>query len=244
MLQNLTLRALLGCWLSCWLAIGTAAAAADLPAPFKATYKVSYRGFGAGKLTLALEQGATPDKYTYEMSVDPSFFARMAVNKAAMERSELEIGPDGVRPLSWRLDDGTSATEDDGSIDFDWQAGRATGTYHDKPVAAAITPNLQDRLSVQVAVMTTLLRDKKPTTITMMDGTKSKPYTYQFVSNGSTKTPYGTFDTVLYESTRPGSNRVSRVWYAPSLGFAAVRAEQVRNGKVETVMVLSDFAKL
>src|SRR5689334_15127279 len=81
--------------LACFsFAMANAGAAPEaMPAPFKATYKVSYRGFGAGHLTLELQRGSAPGKYTYEMSVDPSFFARIAVNRAANERSELEIGP-------------------------------------------------------------------------------------------------------------------------------------------------------
>jgi len=149
------------------------------------------------------------------------------------------IGPEGVRPLHWRLDDGTSDTGRDGAIDFDWRAGQATGIFNDKPVASPTEPNLQDRLSIQVAVMTSLLRKQEPGTITLMDGPSGKRYTYKLASTGPMKTPYGTFDTVMYESSRPGSNRLSRVWYAPSLGYVAVRAEQLKNGKVETVMVLS-----
>jgi hypothetical protein len=43
---------------------------------------------------------------------------------------------------------------------------------------------------------------------------------------------------VIYESKREGSNRTARFWMAPSLEFLPVRAEQIRKGKVETVMLL------
>ena len=49
----------------------------------------------------------------------------------------------------------------------------------------------------------------------------------------------GKLDTGMYESTREGgSSRTSRFWMAPSLEFLPVRAEQIRKGRVETVMVL------
>ena len=43
---------------------------------------------------------------------------------------------------------------------------------------------------------------------------------------------------MIYESTRDGSSRVSRFWLAPQFDYAPVRAEQIRKGKVETVMTL------
>ena len=51
----------------------------------------------------------------------------------------------------------------------------------------------------------------------------------------------GELETVVYESTRPNSSRVSRVWHAPKLDYIAARAEQVRKGKVETVMTLTQL---
>ncbi len=48
----------------------------------------------------------------------------------------------------------------------------------------------------------------------------------------------GKLDAVVYESTRQGSNRQSRVWMIPKMEYLAARAEQIRKGKVETVMVL------
>jgi hypothetical protein len=53
------------------------------------------------------------------------------------------------------------------------------------------------------------------------------------------ETKLGKLDTVLFESTREGSNRQSRFWLVPKMEFLAARAEQIRKGKVETVMVLT-----
>ncbi len=99
-------------------------------------------------------------------------------------------------------------------------------------------PLLQDRLSIQVAVLAALQRSVDPGTIALIDEEQIKHYTYTRAGSGRVKTKAGEFETVLYESTRPGSSRVSRVWHAPELGYLPVRAEQVRKGKVETVMEL------
>ena len=45
------------------------------------------------------------------------------------------------------------------------------------------------------------------------------------------KTAIGELDTVVYRSARSGSGRETLFWYAPTLGYALVRAEQHRDGK-------------
>ena len=65
----------------------------------------------------------------------------------------------------------------------------------------------------------------------------------EFIPSITPASPHGKVDTIIYESTRPKSDRVSRVWHAPSLGFTAVRVEQIRKGKTETVMTLVSYER-
>src|ERR1041384_1352788 len=67
-----------------------------LPKPFTATYSVSYRGMRAGNLTFKLSRDPATKRYTYETTADPSMLARIMISSAAIERSVMEIGPDGV----------------------------------------------------------------------------------------------------------------------------------------------------
>ena len=71
-----------------------------------------------------------------------------------------------------------------------------------------------------------------------IDRDEIKDYQYTNEGTAKLKTAIGEIDTVIYSSTRPNSTRVSRFWYAPSLGFLPVRAEQERKGKVETVLTV------
>lgn len=218
-------------------------AQAVMPEPFTARYDVSYRGIGAGSLVFSLRRAEPPGHYIYETHARPSFLARMVVSAAARERSEMRIDAVGVHPLRWELDDGKSGEGDDGQLVFDWQAGTVTGRVEGKDIELATEPGLQDRLSIQIAAMTALLRGSEPGTVPMIDDERIKHYSYTRKQTANLDTALGRVETVLYESTRSGSSRVSRFWFAPSLGYLPVRAEQVRKGKVETVMVIASLER-
>jgi len=232
---------------TCLLAIvlfATAAQAepiAPMPKPFTATYDVSFRGMRAGSLTFKLSRDPATGRYTYETTADPSMLARFVVSSAASERSVMEIGPEGVRPLEWRLDDGKSGADKDGKLQFDWTRNTASGEIEGETINLGLEPGLQDRLSIQVSVVTSLLRGQDPGTIPLIDDNRVKRYSYVKKEASVIETKLGKLDTVVYESTRVGSNRQSRFWMVPKMEYVAARAEQVRKGKVETVMVLTSF---
>lgn len=224
------------------LATGTAA---DTPGgtstvlkPFTATYAVSFRGIEAGTLRMVLRHDAASGHYIFETGANPSALARLFVSREASERSVLEVAPDGIRPLSWQADDGKSGHKGDGKLQFNWETNTVTGDFEGKPVSLPLTPGVTDRQSIQLGAMEALLRGQEPGTIAMVNGDSVRHYTYTRGKTETMDTKLGKLETIVYESTRPNSNRLSRVWHAPSLGYVPVKAEQIRKGKVETVMTL------
>jgi hypothetical protein len=191
----------------------------------------------AGQLHSTLRSEA-PGEFVYETRAKPSMLASFVVSSKAVERSVMHIDGSGVRPLSWFTDDGKSGNDRDGALKFAWDEERVSGIVEGKWIELPTEPRLQDRLSMQIAVITALQRADKLDTIFMIDDEKIKRYNYKRAGTAKIKTKAGEFETILYESSRPGSSRISRVWHAPALGYLPVRAEQVRNGKVETVMEL------
>lgn len=218
-----------------------ARAQAPAPRPFVAEYQVTYRGLNAGALAFQFAQDAANGRYAFETRADPSALARLVVSSAANERSIIEINADGVRPLEWRLDDGKSGDKGDGFLQFDWTQGAATGRIEGEEVRIPTEPKLQDRLSIQIAVSTALLAGQEPGEIPLIDDNRIKRYTYTRKERTVLDSKLGPIDAVIYESTRPGSSRVSRMWLAPQFDYAPVRAEQIRKGKLETVMVLTKW---
>lgn len=211
------------------------------PQPFVAKYAVSYRGINAGTITFKLERDPATGQYRYETQANPSGLARLFVSTAASERSVMEIGPDGVRPLQWQLEDGKSGNEKDGVLRFDWSRNIVSGEVERERVELPTVPGLQDRSSIQISVATALLRGQEPGTIPLIDDSRIKQYTYTKKESAAIETRLGKLDTVVYESTRAGSNRVSRFWMVPELEYLPARAEQIRKGKVETVMTLMEL---
>lgn len=217
----------------------TAHGAAAVPKPFSATYAVSYRGIGAGTITFTFSHDPATGRYTYETHPNPGVLARLFVSSAAVERSVMQIDDGGTRPIEWQLDDGKSSKAKDGELLFDWSHNTVTGTVEGEPVNLTAEPGTQDRSSIQIAVTTALLRGVEPGTIALIDDNRIKRYVYTKKEQATVDSALGKLDTVIYESTREGgSSRTSRFWMAPSLEYLPVRAEQIRKGKIETVMVL------
>ena len=210
------------------------------PEFYTATYDVRYKGFKVGSLIFELRPAAEENTYIYESRPKPGLLARLVVSPKAVERTVLQIDEEGVRPLTWISEDGTAATEDDGNYTFDWTAQQVTGTIEDKAVALPTEPGLQDRLSMQVAILTALLRDEPPVIITMIDEDRIKHYSYERQGTAEIDAAGDTYQTILYASTRPGSSRLKRIYHAPELGYLPVRFENFKDGNLQTVMELVD----
>jgi Protein of unknown function (DUF3108) len=221
----------------------SAQATPAVPQPFVATYQVSFRGMGAGTLLMEWRRDGESNRYIFETRANPSTLAKLVISDSAFERATLELTPDGLRPLSWEADGGRSGDKGDGKLAFDWNTHTVTGTDEGKPVKLALEPGIQDRLSIQIGVMMALINGKEPGTIAMINGDSVRHYTYTRGKSETVQSKMGPLETIIYESTRPNSTRLSRVWHAPSLEYLPARAEQIRKGKVETVMTLIALEK-
>jgi hypothetical protein len=209
--------------------------------PFTGTYSVEFRGIRAGNIDFILQQNA--GRYIYESVAHPRGVAKLFVNSKVREASEFTVENGVIKPLNYELDDGTQDTDEDTRLKFDWAAGKAHGTHEDRPVELPLTDGVQDRMSAQVVVMQLLLAGKPIDKLTFIDRDELKEYAYVRIREEKLKTQLGELGTVVYSSSRPGSNRVSRLWYAPSLGFAPVRGEQERKGKTETVFEIQKLVR-
>ncbi len=216
--------------------------AQTVPQPFVAIYEVTFRGLSGGTLRMEWRHEGQ-NRYVFETRARPSTLAKLVISSDAFERTTLELTPQGLRPLTWDANDGRSGIKGDGSLQFDWNANIVSGTYEGKPVKLALEPGMLDRLSIQIGVMAALASGAEPGTIAMVNGDNIRHYTYTRGKTETVQSKIGALETVVYESTRANSDRLSRVWHTPSLDYLPARAEQVRKGKVETVMTLVSVEK-
>ncbi len=199
--------------------------------PFIAEYEVRYGNLTVGTSRTELARGAEERSWIIESQSNARGFARIIASGTLTQRSRFDADASGLRPLSYRFDDGTKRTGHDVTLEFDWRSGRVTGVAEDEPVSIAVEPGLQDAASIQALVTFRLRAGVDPGTIPMIEKDRIKRYRYTLVRRERLKTAIGEYDTVVYRSTRDGSNRETLSWYAPALGYALLRAEQHRDGE-------------
>lgn len=219
----------------------SAAPGAEL-GPFAVTFDVVFRGLRAGTSSLELTR-ESGGQWRYVSRNNASGLFRLALPAEVRQTSVLVIDEAGVRPLRYSGDDGTKSTTKDVQLEFDWPAGRVRGTAEQAKVDLAAQPGLQDGMSVQIALMRALTRGESPRGYSLIDKDAIKEYEYAQEAPMRLRTVAGELDTVVWTSHRPGSNRITRVWYAPSLGFLPVQAERRKGDTVEWSMRLKTWRR-
>jgi len=227
------------------LAAATAAASgpAKEPQPYVARYQASYRGISGGQIENGLRRGAKPGEWLYETRAYPNLLGRVAVSPQARERGTMRISSDGVRPLSFAFDDGSDNLAKDVRFTFDWSEGRVRGEAQGEPFDLPLKPGTHDTASVQAAMIVELLAGREPQGFTILMGSKLREYRYWSEGRATVATPLGEFETVVWANRRDGSDRITRVWHAPALGFVPVQAVQYRKGKAETQLKIVSFER-
>ena len=201
--------------------------------PYKMRYQVSYRGISGGQIEASLKHGTAPGMWIYETRAFPNLLGRLAVSPAARERSTILIDANGVRPLTFDFNDGGTDTAKYIRHTFDWSTKRVAGQDKGKQFAYDITPGTQDTASIQAAMIVELLAGHSPTGFRLLSGHHLNDYKYWSEGTQQVATPSGQVTAEVWASQRPGSDRVSRMWHVPSLGYLPVQAIQFRKGNAE-----------
>ena len=208
-------------------------ASADELKPFQASYTWIYHGMTVAVSSLDLEHEDA--NWVYRSKSEPRGIGRLFSERPVQE-SVMQITAGGVRPLSYKADDGTSSTKRDANVQFDWQNNRVTGTYENAKVDMPIPPDMQDDLSVQIALMVELLRGQTPEKFSLISGNSVREYRYSREGEETLTTPVGTIQTIIYRSEKQYSPRATRFWCAPSLGYIPLRVQQKKGDDVEWTM--------
>lgn len=204
--------------------------------PFKATFTAEWKGMTAGTTVLEL-RSARPDQYAYSSTSNARGIFRMAFSETLTQTSTFRLVEGVVQPIDFR---GIDEKEREIKLDFDWTKMRVSGVAKDHPVDLALTAGAQDAMSLQIHVLRSLQGGKVPPTIWMIDGDKLKDYELKLEGNERIDTALGEFDTVVYTSRRGNSDRLTRTWVAPALGYLPVKAVRMRGKKSEFTLLITD----
>lgn len=210
--------------------------------PFKARYGVEWKGMSAGSTTIELQM-VGPGRYSYSSGNQARGVFKLAFPDVIRQSSILQVENGQIRPLSFSSDDGSKDKSKDVALSFDWTRGRLSGIAETKLVTLELKPGVQDAMSVQLALMLELQAGRNPQAYWLADKDEIKEYLYQRDGEASLKTALGTLATVAWSSHRRNSDRITRVWYAPSLGFTPVQAARTRGGKTEWTMRIQQLTR-
>ncbi len=218
------------------------AAAADEAgiAPLSRVYQADWKGISVGSSEIQLTRGTEPGTYLYTWTITARGIFRIAYHDDLVQKSWLKMNGDHVRPDRYFGKEGSQTVE----LNFDWHDKRATGVSETKPVDIELKDGTQDVMSIQVEVMLDLKNGNLPKTFNIIDKDQLKEFNYTQEGAAKIRTAIGELDTVVVTSQRVGNNRILRMWFAPSLGFAPVQAERSRDGKVEIAMRIKSVDRL
>lgn len=192
--------------------------------PFAATYTIRWSGMAAGTGQLRLDRIPGDNNWSYEQRVQGRGLFRLALPSNQVSRSVFRIENDRVVPQSF------TSGEKNQKMEFDWAAGRVTGTVDGKPFDLPAQPGLLDTQSVQVALMQELIAGRVPSRFVLVDEDRIKDYIYAVEGSEVIESVAGTFRTDIYSSRRPGSRKATYFWCAPELGYLPLKVER-RDGK-------------
>ncbi|MBW7469421.1 DUF3108 domain-containing protein [Marinobacter sp. F4218] len=191
--------------------------------PYQATYTASMnKGVslnGTAKRTLS-DQGN--GVWLYRTDVD-SFIADID------ESLVLKWENNHVVPLRYRYRlSGFLIKDREQSIDFDWDAGVATGEYRGKPFELELTEGVLDPLGFQLQLSQDIKSGKRDLTYQVIDGGDYDHDRFAVLDKEPLKTSRGSISTLKAEKVRDkSSKRETLMWFAPDEDFLLVRLRQV-----------------
>jgi hypothetical protein len=207
-------------------------------APFSAHYLADWKNINVGTSDLELKQDTEPGHYLYTWTITARGIFRLYRSEVT-QKSWVSVNGDHVRPNRYRGEDGSSSV----NLDFDWDAGRVSGTSEGKAVDLKLKEETQDVMSIQLEVMLDLKKGDLPKTFQIIDKDQIKEFIYTEEGSARIRTDLGELDTVIVSSRQTGNNRILRMWFAPSLGFVPVQAERTRDGKLEFAMRIKSLQR-
>jgi hypothetical protein len=207
--------------------------------PFRATYVAEWKGVTAAGSTVELKR-IDANLYTYSSVNAARGIFRMAFPDAVAQKSTFRVIDNQVVPM---LFEGSDEKERPINLSFDWQKKRVTGVAKERAVDLELPDGTQDAMSLQIASLRNLAAGTLKGTVWMIDATKLKEYELQLEGNARIETAVGELDTIVYTSRRPGSEKLTRTWVAPALGYLPVKAQRLDGRKVLITLLIQTVDK-
>jgi hypothetical protein len=197
---------------------GTAALERSGPTTYVAEYQALYKGRHVGTTEFSVQYDEASGHYVYTSQTQAKGLLKLVSPKPVIDRSEFRLNGGAIQPLEFWHEDGSRKGEDNEHIAFDWGAGKAVLSDEHGSVEIELTEGLQDRGSLQPALMSALSDGKTLDRYIVVDGDSVQTYVYTPLGTQGVDTAVGTLEVVRYEQQREGSSRKTIIDFAPALG--------------------------
>ncbi|WP_252738054.1 DUF3108 domain-containing protein [Marinobacter salexigens] len=212
--------------LMCMLALALSAAARAEPAPDLFPFEVSYdasmeKGLSLNGSARRILTSQGNDVWLYRTEVK-SFIADLD------ESLTLKWEEGQVTPLKYRYSlSGFLIKDRKQSIDFDWEAGIATGKYKDKDFEVELEKGTLDPLGFQVQLHQDILNGKREMEYQVLDRGKIDSERFAVINDDASLSDDSQSSLLKAEKVREDSKRETLMWFDPDKNFVLVRLLQV-----------------
>ncbi|MDZ7840047.1 MAG: DUF3108 domain-containing protein [Gammaproteobacteria bacterium] len=146
------------------------------------------------------------------------------------ESLELRWEDGQVIPLRYRYKlSGLFVKNREQAIDFDWEAGNATGHYRGKPFSMKLKNNTLDPMGYQLQLLQDIKAGKTRMSYSVLEKARYDEDVFAIVGEERIDTGSGALKTVKAEKVREDeSKRETLMWFAPDQEYVLVRLLQVQ----------------
>lgn len=235
MLKELCRTATLGAAL-----LGTAALAAppETPVPFSADYAV-YRGslhLATSHFTLSQDG---PHTYVYQSHTEAVGLLAMLRDDVITETSRFNVTDGQFRPISYHYEQTGGSTDKRASLLFNWADDTVESKYKGNEKTLKLKTGMLDRFMAQLVLAHDAGAGELKDQYVVVDKGKIKIYELHRGGEKTFDTPAGSFKAILVE--RIDGKDKTQFWCAPELNYVPVVMEQVRDGKPNIRMELTQI---
>lgn len=224
--------------IACAVLAAPAGVAAPFPAQFAADYTVSLNGQEMGVMARTVSrEGAEDYLFRSELKATHGLYALLRVK--VVESSRWRLAGEEVRAIEYQSTQ-TGPKRRDSRARFDWDRMLVHVTHKKQSTELKATAGMLDKLLYQLVLMRDLQSGRSPIRYTVVDGNKIRNYPVEIMGEEEIETPLGVLKTVKVRYQKPGSERSTTLWCAPSLGYLPVKLDHFeKDGERTSALIRS-----
>jgi len=212
---------------------------------YSARYTVGNDVVDAGQADIELARTENPNEWNYSLVTRPIGLFKLAGKGHVQESSIFTLidqdGSSVILPQRYRFrQDKQSKRAVDAT--FNWEQSKLYYQRGNDQSTSELTVSTLDRMTMTVAMMSTLTPDFETFTLSVFDGGRLKEVELVNEGTETLKTALGQVDTVKVRTRNvAGSSRETMTWFAPSLNNLPVRIEQLKRGELVARLSVSRY---